>query len=152
MAKDRVKLARRRSGSAVLYDLGNTCFTFMAGKPAYDKTISTQIIIAGLAEVGIKAQVSGRNDLVIHSPHGERKISGSAYFETHDRGCHHVTLLINTDLNLLASYLNPDPKKLISKEITSVRYRVINLAKIDIQISHQAICNALANNLTIMMR
>ncbi|MGU0161527.1 hypothetical protein ACVXHB_23265 [Escherichia coli] len=24
-------------------DLGNTCFTFMAGKPEYDKTISTSI-------------------------------------------------------------------------------------------------------------
>lgn len=147
MAQDGVKLARRRSGGgAVFHDLGNTCFTFMAGKPAYDKTVSTQIIIAALAEVGVSAEVSGRNDLVIHSPHGDRKISGSAYFETLDRGFHHGTLLINTDLNRLASYLNPDAKKLISKGITSVRSRVMNLAEIDADITHQKVCNALVNH------
>lgn len=147
MAQDGVKLARRRSGGgAVFHDLGNTCFTFMAGKPAYDKTVSTQIIIAALADVGVSAEVSGRNDLVIHSPHGDRKISGSAYFETLDRGFHHGTLLINTDLNRLASYLNPDAKKLISKGITSVRSRVMNLAEIDADITHQKVCNALVNH------
>ncbi|HGJ5897950.1 lipoate--protein ligase [Arsenophonus apicola] len=147
MAQDGVKLARRRSGGgAVFHDLGNTCFTFMAGKPAYDKTVSTQIIIAALAEVGVSAEVSGRNDLVIHSPHGDRKISGSAYFETLDRGFHHGTLLINTDLKRLASYLNPDAKKLISKGITSVRSRVMNLAEIDADITHQKVCNALVNH------
>lgn len=109
----------------------------MAGKPAYDKTISTQSIIAVLAELGVNTQVSGRNDLVIHSTQGERKISGSAYFQTHDRGFHHDTLLINTDLNRLASYLNRDPKKLISKCIISVRSRVMNLAEIDAHITHE---------------
>lgn len=62
MDEDNVRLARRSSGGgAVFHDLGNTCFTFMAGKPEYDKTVSTQIIVDGLAQVGIAAQISGRN-------------------------------------------------------------------------------------------
>lgn len=118
----------------------------MAGKSAYDKTISTQIIIAVLVELGINAQVSGRNDLVIHSTQEERKISSSAYFQTHDRGFHHGSLLINTYLNRLASYLNPDPKKLISKGITSVRSWVMNLEEIDAHITHEKVCKVLVSN------
>ncbi len=39
-------------GGAVFHDLGNTCFTFMAGKPEYDKTISTHIVLAALNSLG----------------------------------------------------------------------------------------------------
>lgn len=49
MEEDNVRLARRSSGGgAVFHDLGNTCFTFMAGKPEYDKTISTTIVLNAL--------------------------------------------------------------------------------------------------------
>lgn len=141
MEEDNVRLARRSSGGgAVFHDLGNTCFTFMAGKPEYDKTVSTQIIVDGLANVGIVAEVSGRNDLVLNTENGPRKISGSAYRETKDRGFHHGTLLINADLSRLANYLNPDPKKLQAKGITSVRSRVANLSELVPNISHEIVC------------
>lgn len=144
MAQDNVKLARRSSGGgAVFHDLGNTCFTFMAGKPGYDKSISTQIILNGLRNMGIAASASGRNDLVLATPDGERKISGSAYRETADRGFHHGTLLLNADLDRLALYLNPDVKKLQSKGITSVRARVANLADVMPGIEHAALCRHL---------
>ncbi|BFO09818.1 hypothetical protein GGER_23280 [Serratia rubidaea] len=111
MEQDGIRLARRSSGGgAVFHDLGNTCFTFMAGKPGYDKSVSTQIILQALATLGIRATASGRNDLVIDTAAGPRKISGSAYRETQDRGFHHGTLLLNADLNRLADYLNPDEK------------------------------------------
>ena len=61
---------------------------------------------------------------------GDRKFSGSAYRETMDRGFHHGTILLNADMNRLADYLNPDPKKLQAKGITSVRSRVINLQSV----------------------
>ena len=111
MEQDGIRLARRSSGGgAVFHDLGNTCFTFMAGKPGYDKSVSTDIILQALRQLGVTAGASGRNDLVMETADGPRKISGSAYRETQDRGFHHGTLLLNADLERLADYLNPDPK------------------------------------------
>ncbi|WP_410015000.1 lipoate--protein ligase [Sodalis sp. C49] len=146
MAQDHIKLARRSSGGgAVFHDLGNTCFTFMAGKPGYDKSISTQIILNGLRDMGIAATASGRNDLVLGTPDGERKISGSAYRETADRGFHHGTLLLNADLDRLALYLNPDVKKLQAKGISSVRARVANLVEVLPAIEHHQLCRYLSD-------
>ncbi|GAB7264246.1 hypothetical protein DZJ_07960 [Dickeya ananatis] len=113
MEQDGVKLARRSSGGgAVFHDLGNTCFTFMAGKPGYDKSVSTGIILRALSVLGVAAQASGRNDLVIETADGVRKISGSAYRESIDRGFHHGTLLLDANLSRLADYLNPDKKEI----------------------------------------
>ena len=144
MESDHIKLARRSSGGgAVFHDKGNTNFTFMAGKPEYDKTVSTNIILNGLSRLGISVSASGRNDLVVNCEDGERKISGSAYRETKDRGFHHGTVLINADLSRLADYLNPDPKKLQAKGITSVRSRVTNLTEIIPGIDHEQVCEAI---------
>ncbi|AVF35037.1 lipoate--protein ligase A [Rahnella sikkimica] len=143
MEEDGIRLARRSSGGgAVFHDLGNTCFTFMAGKPEYDKSVSTGIILNALKSLGIDASASGRNDLVVQTAEGERKISGSAYRETADRGFHHGTLLLNADLSRLANYLNPDIKKLQAKGITSVRSRVANLNEFVPDINHEQICQA----------
>jgi lipoate-protein ligase (EC 6.-.-.-) len=143
MEEDNVRLARRSSGGgAVFHDLGNTCFTFMAGKPEYDKTISTSIVLTALNVLGVTAEASGRNDLVVKTAEGDRKVSGSAYRETRDRGFHHGTLLLNADLSRLANYLNPDKKKLQAKGITSVRGRVANLVELLPGITHEKICLA----------
>ncbi len=126
----------------MFHDLGNCCFTFMAGKPEYDKSVSTAIILNALNALGIPAEASGRNDLVVNTADGLRKISGSAYHETHDRGFHHGTILLNADLSRLADYLNPDVKKLQAKGITSVRSRVANLEELVPGISFEQICGA----------
>lgn len=144
MEQDNVRLARRSSGGgAVFHDLGNTCFTFMAGKPEYNKSVSTALVLSALHDLGIHAVASGRNDLEVETAEGMRKISGSAYKETPDRGFHHGTLLLNADLTRLANYLNPDPKKLQAKGITSVRARVANLNDISSGVTHQQICDSI---------
>jgi lipoate-protein ligase A len=144
MEEDGVTLARRSSGGgAVFHDLGNSCFTFMAGKPGYDKSISTAIVLDALKRLGVSAFASGRNDLLVATPDGERKVSGSAYRETQDRGFHHGTLLLDADLGRLANYLNPDPKKLAAKGISSVRSRVANLCELLPDIDHNQLSHAL---------
>ncbi|WP_318491106.1 lipoate--protein ligase [Photobacterium leiognathi] len=144
MEQDGITLARRQSGGgAVFHDLGNTNFTFMAGKPQYDKNVSTNIVLSALKTLGINAKATGRNDLVVEVGEDERKFSGSAYRETMDRGFHHGTLLLNADLTRLANYLNPDKKKLEAKGITSVRSRVTNLSDINPDIHHDNVCEAI---------
>ncbi|KTA80816.1 lipoate--protein ligase A [Aeromonas salmonicida] len=144
MEEDGVTLARRSSGGgAVFHDLGNSCFTFMAGKPGYDKSISTAIVLDALKLLGVNAFASGRNDLLVATQDGDRKVSGSAYRETLDRGFHHGTLLLDADLSRLANYLNPDPKKLAAKGISSVRSRVANLCELLPGLEHQQVSHAL---------
>lgn len=143
MNSDGIKLARRHSGGgAVFHDMGNTNFTFMTGKPDYDKETSTKIIIEALKSLGLEVEASGRNDLIIHQEGEIRKISGSAYREKADRGFHHGTLLLNVDFSRLSNYLNPDPKKLLAKGITSVRSRVANLNELLPGVTHDIICRA----------
>ena len=96
-----------------------------------------------LNALGVSAEASGRNDLVVKTAEGDRKVSGSAYRETKDRGFHHGTLLLNADLSRLANYLNPDKKKLAAKGITSVRSRVTNLTELLPGITHEQVCEAI---------
>ncbi|MFP8965296.1 lipoate--protein ligase [Pokkaliibacter sp. CJK22405] len=144
MEADNIKLARRQSGGgAVFHDLGNTNFTFMAGKPEYDRHTSTGIVLKALHSLGLESYASGRNDLLLDLADGPRKISGSAYRETPDRGFHHGTLLVNASLDRLTNYLTPDPKKLKAKGISSVRARVGNLTDKKPALTHDMICEAL---------
>jgi lipoate---protein ligase len=137
MEEDDVKLARRQSGGgAVFHDMGNTNFTFMSSRESYSKERNNSIIISALARMGITAEASGRNDLIIE----QRKFSGSAFKLSKDRAFHHGTILINADITRLGRYLTPDADKLQSKGIKSVSSRVANLSEFNRSISHETLC------------
>lgn len=144
MQEDNVLLVRRQSGGgAVFHDLGNTNFTFCSASQTYDKQENFKIIQAALKSLGVSAQVSGRNDMVIEDTNGVRKFSGSAFKTTRDRAFHHGTLLIDANLSKLQNYLNPDPRKLESKGIKSVRSRVINLKELQPTLTHELVTQTL---------
>jgi lipoate-protein ligase A len=125
MEKDGVKLARRQTGGgAVFHDSGNLNFTFLNGKHDYSRERNSRIVCSALAKAGIRAEPSGRNDILVEG----KKVSGSAFRETDDRAFHHGTLLVDSDLGRLTRYLNPDPKKLASRGVESVKSRVANLS------------------------
>lgn len=140
MQEKGVHLVRRQTGGgAVFQDLGNTNFTFLSSKKDYDKQRNFQIVINALNKLGIKAEFSGRNDLVVEG----KKISGSAFREQPDRAFHHGTILINANLGELAEYLTPSQKKLIAKGTTSVRSRVANISEFNNALVHEKVSEAI---------
>lgn len=146
---DGVNLARRHSGGgAVFQDLGNTCFTFMSARekgvpPKELYARNNEILTGALRRLGVAAEASGRNDLVIRQGEDVFKISGSAFKESPDRCFHHGTMLLNVDLGRLGQYLTPNQKKLQAKGIKSVQSRVMNLRQLLPDIDHQSFQDAL---------
>ena len=57
MEEDGVKLARRLVVAVQYFMIQVICFTFMAGKPEYNKTILTQIILDGCRKPAYKQRI-----------------------------------------------------------------------------------------------
>lgn len=124
MAADGVALARRQSGGgAVFHDLGNTNFTFLSSRDSYDQDANFAVVIAALQRLGVRAERTPRNDIVVAG----RKISGNAFRHLRDRSFHHGTILLDADLDRLTTYLTPAVEALEAKGIQSVRSQVANV-------------------------
>jgi lipoate-protein ligase A len=83
----------------------------------------TAPVIEYLNSIEVKAEFSGRNDIVVDG----QKISGNAETVFGNRIMHHGTLLFDTDFTILSKALNPSKLKIESKGIKSVRARVTNI-------------------------
>lgn len=127
LAADGGHLARRLSGGgAVFHDLGNLNFSFCVRREDYDVDRQLEVIRRALLREGIEACKSGRNDLLAEG----RKFSGNAFYKSGDFCCHHGTIMIDVNRELIGKYLNVPERKLLSKGITSVQSRVVNLKEL----------------------
>ncbi len=121
-----IKVVRRLTGGGTVYhDQGNLCYTVIA---PFDKNIDTyreftKPVIKYLNSLGVKAEFSGRNDIVVEG----KKISGNAQTIYNGRIMHHGTILFDTDMTVLEKAINPSKIKMESKGIKSVRARVTNV-------------------------
>lgn len=124
---DNVTLARRLSGGgAVYHDLGNLNFTFIYDDENADISKRISVIKTACELCGIEAEVSGRNDILA----GGRKFSGNAFYNSQQKGFHHGTILISSNMDKMASYLTPPKAKLVSKGVKSVKSRTVNLSEL----------------------
>jgi len=126
--KNNIAVVRRNSGGgAVYHDQGNLNFGFITKdkRKSIDEVFIefTTPILNVLKALGVNAEFSGRNDLIIDG----KKFSGNAQYRAEGKVMLHGTLLFSADLEKVSKSLNADPGKFNGKSITSVRSRVTNI-------------------------
>lgn len=129
-----IHVVRRVSGGgAVYHDKGNLNFSFMtkySQESIHNFKYFTGPVIKVLAELGVNAELNGRNDITV----SDRKISGNAQFTDTKSMFSHGTLLFDSNLDDVVKALNVKTDKIESKGIKSVRSRVANISEF---ISHK---------------
>ena len=111
-----IKVVRRLSGGgAVYHDLNNLNYTIISNKAdegAFDFKTFSQPVIATLADLGVKAEFTGRNDLEIDG----KKFCGNAQAYYKGRMMHHGCLLFDVDMSVLGQALKVSKDKIESQE------------------------------------
>ncbi|KXB67976.1 lipoyltransferase and lipoate-protein ligase [Leptotrichia wadei] len=120
-------IRRISGGGAVYHDLNNLNYTIISnrdkGQEGFNFKEFSKPIIETLAELGVEAEFTGRNDLEIDG----QKFCGNAQAYIKDRVMHHGCLLFNVDFSALGNALKVSKDKIESKGVKSVRSRVTNI-------------------------
>lgn len=126
--KHHIYVVRRTTGGgAVYHDLGNLNYSFITTQNHLERMTFAQFtepIINALEALGIHAEATGRNDIVISG----HKVSGTAQRVQGNRILHHGTLLFRTDKRIAEKALHADPNKFRGKRSNSVRSRIGNIS------------------------
>ncbi len=143
-----IHVVRRLSGGgAVYHDLNNLNYTIISNKSqegAFDFKTFSQPVIETLADLGVAANFTGRNDLEIDG----KKFCGNAQAYYKGRMMHHGCLLFDVDMTVLGNALQVSKDKIESKGVKSVRARVTNiLDELPEKMTVEAFSNQLLNKM-----
>jgi len=127
-AQRQIRAIRRISGGgAVYHDTGNLNFSFITEfgekKLDYFKQL-LQPILETLNRLGVPAQLSGKNNLVVEN----KKISGNSQHANMRRMLSHGTLLVDADLETLRQVLQSNLELIESRAIASIPSSVTNIS------------------------
>lgn len=122
-----IKVVRRLSGGgAVYHDKGNLNFTFITDQDDLENFsfhIFVEPVIAALAKLGVRAEFTGRNDLVLDGC----KFSGNSQYAKNGRILHHGCIMLDSNLDIVQKALSVREAKFVSKSVKSVRSRVTTI-------------------------
>lgn len=143
-----IHVVRRLSGGGTVYhDLNNLNYTIISNKSqegAFDFKTFSQPVIETLADLGVTATFTGRNDLEIDG----KKFCGNAQAYYKGRMMHHGCLLFDVDMTVLGNALQVSKDKIESKGVKSVRARVTNiLDELPEKMTVEAFSNQLLNKM-----
>ncbi len=119
-------IRRISGGGAVYHDHNNLNYTIISNEEKgvdFDFETFSEPVIQTLGDLGVEAEFTGRNDLVIDG----KKFCGNAQAYLPGRIMHHGCLLFDVDLSVLSKALEP-PKDIVeSRSVKSVRSVVNNI-------------------------
>lgn len=121
------RVARRLSGGgAVYHDRGNLNFTFITDQEEisdFNFQVFVKPVLNALRELGVQAEFTGRNDLVIDG----KKFSGNSQYARGGRVLHHGCIMLDSNLDQVRDALRVREAKFTSRSIKSVRSRVTTI-------------------------
>lgn len=122
-----IRVARRLSGGgAVYHDAGNLNYTFIVSHDAAPELNFRGFVtpvLQTLAELGVQAEFTGRNDLTIDG----KKFCGNSQYGSRGRLLHHGCIMLDSNLMDAAQALRVREAKFRSSGIKSVRSRVTTI-------------------------
>jgi len=125
--ENNIDVVRRLSGGGAVYSSPeNFQYTLILDKDEHDQVSFKSLakpLIAFLETLGIHAEFTGRNDILIDG----KKVSGNAQYHNKNILLHHGTILFDVDVDQLTKSLTPDLTKLTAKGIKSIKSRITTI-------------------------
>ncbi len=122
-----IEIVRRKSGGGCIYsDANNVMLSLVTPAGSVEPIFRAyaERIAHALTALGAKAEVSGRNDIVLADG---RKVCGNAFYHLPERNIVHGTMLYDVDVETMVRAITPSSDKLKMKGTESVRSRVGSL-------------------------